>query len=109
MKKFRKEKNSEFLAVNNVSFKVYQNEIFAILGHNGAGKTTLINVMVGLLKANEGDVYFDGKSIAKDTNSIRENFGVCAQTNIIYDNLTVEQHIIFYGRLKGIVVDVDSI
>jgi len=109
MKKFRKEKNSEFLAVNNVSFKVYQNEIFAILGHNGAGKTTLINVMVGLLKANEGDVYFDGKSIAKDTNSIRENFGVCAQSNIIYDNLTVEQHIIFYGKLKGIVVDVDSI
>jgi len=102
-------KSGEFLAVDDVSFKVYQNEIFAILGHNGAGKTTLINIMVGLLKATQGDVLFDGRSIAKDTNDIRKNFGVCAQSNIIYDELTVGQHIEFYAGLKGIQVDTDEI
>jgi len=100
---------TKFLAVNDVSFKVYENEIFAILGHNGAGKTTLINIMVGLLKSSQGDVFFDGLSIAKDTNTIRKNFGVCAQTNTIFDELTVEDHIKFYAQLKNITVDVDEV
>jgi len=105
----KKLKNTEFLAVNDVSFKVYQNEIFALLGHNGAGKTTLINIMVGLLKATYGDVYFDGSSITKNVNSIRKDFGVCAQTNIIYEELTVEDHINFYANLKNVKVDVDEV
>ncbi|ORX36199.1 P-loop containing nucleoside triphosphate hydrolase protein [Piromyces finnis] len=104
-----KGKNSEFLAVNDISFKVYQNEIFALLGHNGAGKTTLINIMVGLIKATYGDVYFDGSSISKNVNAIRKDFGVCAQTNIIYDGLTVEDHINFYANLKNVKVDVDEV
>ncbi|ORX85647.1 P-loop containing nucleoside triphosphate hydrolase protein [Anaeromyces robustus] len=107
----KKSKKNRFLAVNDVSFKVYQNEIFAILGHNGAGKTTLINIMVGLLNASKGDVYFDGMNISSNKNKtkIREKFGVCAQTNIIYDQLTVEDHINFYAGLKGVTVDVDEI
>ncbi|KAG4089491.1 hypothetical protein H8356DRAFT_31109 [Neocallimastix lanati (nom. inval.)] len=105
----RNNKGNEFLAVDDVSFKVYENEIFAILGHNGAGKTTLINIMVGLLKATEGDVYFDGRSISKDTNTIRKDFGVCAQTNIIYEELNVEDHIKFYAGLKGVKVNVDEV
>jgi len=104
-----KGKKNQFLAVNNVSFKVYENEIFAILGHNGAGKTTLINIMVGLLKASQGGVYYDGLDIAKDTNTIRKNFGVCAQTNTIFEELTVEDHIKFYADLKDVSVDVDEV
>ncbi|ORX49210.1 P-loop containing nucleoside triphosphate hydrolase protein [Piromyces finnis] len=104
-----KENKNQFLAVNNVSFKVYENEIFAILGHNGAGKTTLINIMVGLLRASKGGVYYDGLDIAKDTNTIRKNFGVCAQTNTIFDELTVEDHIKFIADLKDVQVDVDEV
>ncbi|ORX76945.1 P-loop containing nucleoside triphosphate hydrolase protein [Anaeromyces robustus] len=102
-------KKSEFLAVNDVSFKVYQNEIFAILGHNGAGKTTLISIMVGLLKASQGDVLFDGRSIREDIHNIRRDFGVCAQYNIIFDELTVEEHIKFFAQLKEITVNVDEV
>jgi len=102
-------KNNKFLAVNNVSFKVYENEIFAILGHNGAGKTTLINCMVGLLKTTRGGIYYNGLDISKDINTIRKDFGVCAQTNTIFDNLTVEQHIKFYADLKNVEVDVDEV
>ncbi|OUM63933.1 hypothetical protein PIROE2DRAFT_20607 [Piromyces sp. E2] len=107
--KTSKKNKSEFLAVNDVSFKVYQNEIFALLGHNGAGKTTLINIMVGLIKSTYGDVYFDGASISKNVNKIRKDFGVCAQTNIIYDELTVEEHINFYANLKNVKVNVDEV
>jgi ATP-binding cassette subfamily A (ABC1) protein 5 len=98
-----------FLAVNDISFKVYENEIFSILGHNGAGKTTLINIMVGLLKASQGEVYFDERSISKNTNRIRKDFGVCAQYNTIFENLSVEEHIRFYAELKNIKVDVDEV
>ncbi|ORX78160.1 P-loop containing nucleoside triphosphate hydrolase protein [Anaeromyces robustus] len=101
-------KNS-FLAVNDVSFKVYQNEIFAILGHNGAGKTTLISIMVGLLRASQGEVLYDGRNIEKNLNSIRREFGVCAQYNTIYNELTVKEHINFYAKLKEIKVDMDEI
>jgi len=109
LKEKSKKKKGKFLAVNNVSFKVYQNEIFAILGHNGAGKTTLISIMIGLLKASQGDVFFDGLSISKDINTIRKNFGVCAQTNTIFESLTVEDHIKFYAELKNVTVDVDEV
>ncbi|OUM61579.1 hypothetical protein PIROE2DRAFT_20927 [Piromyces sp. E2] len=107
--KKNKNKRKTFLAVNDVNFKVYQNEIFAILGHNGAGKTTLINIMVGLLKASHGDVYFDGRSIVNNTNAIRRDFGVCAQYNTIFEQLTVEEHINFFSELKNIKVDMDEI
>jgi ABC-type multidrug transport system ATPase subunit len=102
-------KNTEFLAVNDVSFKVYENEICAVVGHNGAGKTTRSNIMVGLIKASYGDVFFDGSSISKNVNKIRKDFGVCAQHNIIYKELTVEDHINFYANLKSIKVDVDEV
>jgi len=64
-----------FLAVNNVSFKVYKDEIFAILGHNGAGKTTLIQIMIGLLKASDGNVYYDGTDFNSNITNIRRDFG----------------------------------
>jgi len=101
-------KSVDYLAVNDVSFKVYQNEIFAILGHNGAGKTTLLNIMVGLLRASQGDIYYDGSSIASDLKKIRRDFGVCPQSNIIFDDLTVEEHIKIYGGIKNADVNIEE-
>jgi len=65
--------------------------------------------MVGLIKASYGDVFFDGSSISKNVNVIRKDFGVCAQTNIIYPDLTVEDHINFYANLKNVKVNVDEV
>jgi len=89
LKKFKYKKNSqantnndnllvdgsEFCAVNHVSFKVYENEIFGILGHNGAGKSTLINMMIGLLNPNEGHIYYDGENLITNKTKIRQLFG----------------------------------
>jgi len=102
-------KTVDYLSVNDVSFKVYQNEIFCILGPNGAGKSTLLNIMIGLIRCYQGDVYYDGMSLNSDLNKIRRNFGVCPQNNIIFDELTVEDHINIYGSIKNTEVNVDEI
>jgi len=62
-------------AVNHVSFKVYENEIFGILGHNGAGKSTLINIMTGLIHQNQGQIYYDGQEFFNNKEAIRKEFG----------------------------------
>ncbi|OUM59789.1 hypothetical protein PIROE2DRAFT_14587 [Piromyces sp. E2] len=72
----RLSEGKEFCAVKNVSFKVYENEIFGILGHNGAGKSTLINMMTGLINPNEGHIYYDGKDFINNKNEIRQSFGM---------------------------------
>lgn len=104
-----KKKKEQFLAVNHVSFKVYKDEIFCILGHNGAGKTTLIQIMIGLINASGGNVYFDGADITKNTREIRRKFGVCPQANILFDDLTVEDHIVIFSMLKNVEVNVEEI
>lgn len=91
-----------FTALSNINFQVYNNEIFAILGHNGAGKSTLLNIMVGILKASSGNVVYNGNDIRVDADFLRKNFGVCSQYNTLFDDLTVEQHVIVYSGLKGI-------
>lgn len=109
--RFKKSKQSKntFLAVNDVSFKVYQNEIFAILGHNGAGKTTLIQLMVGLLKSDYGTTYYEGSDVDKNLNAVRRDFGVCSQNNILYDELTVEDHIKIFAGIKGVKPNIKEI
>jgi len=102
-------KTVDYLAVNDVSFKVYQNEIFSILGPNGAGKSTLLNIMVGLIRGSQGDVYYDGMSVNSDLSKIRKDFGVCPQNNVIFDELTVEEHLNIYGGIKNTEVNVDEI
>jgi len=62
-------------AVNHVSFKVYENEIFGILGHNGAGKSTLINIMTGLIHPNHGQIYYNGQDFFSNKEALRKQFG----------------------------------
>jgi len=61
--------------LNGLSFNVYNNEIFAILGHNGAGKSTLIKIMTGLLKSDHGSIHYNGLNITNNLNKIRKNIG----------------------------------
>jgi multidrug/hemolysin transport system ATP-binding protein len=76
-------------AVDDVSFSVKKGEFFAFLGQNGAGKTTTINVIIGLQKADGGEV----TCIDKD------KIGIVFQNNILDDSLTVEENILTYGQL----------
>jgi len=95
--------------LNGLNFNVYNNEIFAILGHNGAGKSTLIKIMTGLLHADHGSVSYDGKTISKNTHFIRKNVGICLQENFIFENLTVRENINLYSQLKNVKTDMNMV
>ncbi|XP_008404880.1 ATP-binding cassette sub-family A member 1 isoform X2 [Poecilia reticulata] len=90
------------VAVNHLNLKFFEGQITSFLGHNGAGKTTTISVLTGLFPPTSGTVYVKGLDIRYDMDIIRKTLGVCPQHNILFDMLTVEEHVWFYGCLKGL-------
>nr|VWP02214.1 Beta-galactosidase [Ganoderma boninense] len=88
--------------VDNVTFGVSQDTIFALLGPNGAGKTTTFNVIRGDVIPDEGDVLIKGVSMVHHPRSARLSLGVCPQFTAIDSQLTVREHLLIYGRLKGL-------
>ncbi|KAM4628696.1 phospholipid-transporting ATPase ABCA1 [Polymixia lowei] len=90
------------LAVNHLNLKFYEGQITSFLGHNGAGKTTTMSILTGLFPPTSGTVYIKGMDIRTDMDIIRRILGVCPQHNVLFDILTVEEHVWFYGRLKGL-------
>ena len=89
--------------VDDVTFGVAQNEVFALLGPNGAGKTTLMGLIRGELKLSEsrGDVLVGGTSLSKNLTSARSHLGFCPQFDAI-DAMTVTEHLRLYARIKGV-------
>ncbi|XP_056132314.1 phospholipid-transporting ATPase ABCA1 [Lampris incognitus] len=90
------------LAVNHLNLRFYEGQITSFLGHNGAGKTTTMSILTGLFPPTSGTVYIKGMDIRFDMEIIRRTLGVCPQHNILFDTLTVEEHVWFYGCLKGL-------
>ena len=87
-----------------ISLDIFEGQIFCLLGHNGAGKTTLINLLTGLMDANDGSATIYGHNIRNpiEMESIRLMTGVCNQQNTIFDYLTPQEHLKIYAGLKGI-------
>ncbi|XP_076023384.1 phospholipid-transporting ATPase ABCA1-like isoform X2 [Genypterus blacodes] len=90
------------LAVDGLSLRFYEGQITSFLGHNGAGKTTTMSILTGLFPPTSGTAYILGKDIRTELSTIRKNLGVCPQHNVLFSMLTVEEHIWFYARLKGL-------
>ena len=88
-----------FKAVDNLSFKVKDGEIFGLLGVNGAGKTTTFRMIINLLDKNEGTILLDGKPIDY---SITDKIGFLTEERSLLLKLTVLEQAIFYGTLKGL-------
>jgi len=89
------------VAINNVSLDMYEGQIFALLGHNGAGKTTTINILTGMYPSSGGNADIYGHSLQTDLSEIRQSLGVCPQHNILFDVLTVREHLVLFAMLKG--------
>jgi ABC-type multidrug transport system ATPase subunit len=90
------------VALKGISFSVRAGEVFAFLGHNGAGKTTTINLLCGMFPPTSGDAVVFGRSIINQMEDIRSSLGYCPQHDILYPELTVREHLLFYGRIKGL-------
>lgn len=90
-----------FKAVNGVNLKMYEDQIFVLLGHNGAGKTTTINMLTGLFAQTKGHAHLFGIDMFNDMASVRQLMGVCPQHDVLFELLTVEEHISIFYDLKG--------
>ncbi|XP_063824930.1 phospholipid-transporting ATPase ABCA3-like isoform X2 [Ostrinia nubilalis] len=89
-------------AVDNLNLRMYENEITVLLGHNGAGKTTTISMLTGMVPPSSGSATINGYNIVSETELARKSLGICPQHNVLFPDLTVAEHIIFYSRLKGV-------
>jgi ABC-2 type transport system ATP-binding protein len=91
-----------FLAVDHVSFEVEQGEIFGFLGSNGAGKSTTIRMLCGLLKPSSGSAVVGGVDVGRDPEGVKRRIGYMSQRFSLYELLTVEENITFFGGLYGL-------
>jgi ABC-2 type transport system ATP-binding protein len=91
-----------FTAVDNISFKVGSGEIFGFLGPNGAGKSTTIRMLCGLLAPSAGQGTVAGFDIHTAAEQIKQHIGYMSQKFSLYDDLTVEENIAFYGGIYGL-------
>jgi ABC-2 type transport system ATP-binding protein len=91
-----------FLAVDRVSFDVEQGEIFGFLGSNGAGKSTTIRMLCGLLAPTSGQACVGGIDVARDPEGVKQRIGYMSQRFSLYELLTVEENITFFGGLYGL-------
>ncbi|XP_058142595.1 phospholipid-transporting ATPase ABCA3 [Dasypus novemcinctus] len=89
-------------AVRDLSLNLLEGQITVLLGHNGAGKTTALAMLTGLFPPTRGRAYIGGYEISQDMAQIRKSLGLCPQHDILFDNLTVAEHLSFYAQLKGL-------
>ena len=92
----------EVKAVDNLSFKVKEGELFAFLGINGAGKSTTINIMCGQLKKDSGKIEIAGSDLDKNTDEIKRSLGVVFQNSALDSPLTVYENLRSRAALYGI-------
>ena len=79
---------------------MYKGQITALLGHNGAGKTTTMSILTGLFTATSGEAHINGYNITNEMDLIRQSLGICPQHNVLFDRLTVTEHLAFFALLK---------
>lgn len=90
------------IATKNFSLRIKKGEMFGMLGPNGAGKTTLISMLTGMYRPSAGNAWVAGFSIKDQLEVVQLQIGVCPQFDLLWNDLTVEEHLLFFARLKGI-------
>jgi ABC-type multidrug transport system ATPase subunit len=89
-------------AVRGVSLCMDEGTITCLLGHNGAGKSTVINMLTGILPPTRGDTFVFDHAISSDVDLVRDSIGICPQHDILWDELTPEEHLELFAVLKGL-------
>lgn len=90
------------VALNGLNMKLQKDQITVLLGHNGAGKSTTMSILTGIIQPSSGTAIINGFDILTEIENVRRSFGLCPQHNILFDDLTVAEHLEFYTSLKGL-------
>uniref|UniRef100_A0A673CE90 ATP-binding cassette sub-family A member 5-like n=1 Tax=Sphaeramia orbicularis TaxID=375764 RepID=A0A673CE90_9TELE len=111
IRKVYKEKDNVVEALRGLTFDIYEGQITALLGHSGAGKSTLMNILCGICPPTAGSASIYGSPVAEvaEGAEMKQLVGICPQFNIIFDVLTVEEHLRIFAAIKGILpADIDA-
>lgn len=100
-KVFKSVGGAEVRAVDGFSLDMYDSQVTALLGHNGAGKTTTMSLLTGMVGVTSGDADVYGLSLSKDMDDIRKIVGICTQHNLLWEKLTVLEHLQLFGAIRG--------
>lgn len=102
IKHLRKVYSNKKVAVRDLNLNMYEGQITVLLGHNGAGKTTTMSMLTGMFPPSSGTALINGYDLIKNMDNVRDSLGLCPQYNIIFNELTVKEHLYFFGKLKGL-------
>uniref|UniRef100_E9PWH4 ATP-binding cassette, sub-family A member 15 n=1 Tax=Mus musculus TaxID=10090 RepID=E9PWH4_MOUSE len=94
--------NTTKVAIKDLSLNLYEGQVTVLLGHNGAGKSTTLSILSGLYPPTSGEAYVHGEDISQHMDQVRNSLGLCPQQNLLFDHLTVSEHLYFYCRIKGV-------
>jgi ABC-2 type transport system ATP-binding protein len=92
----------DILAVDRLTISINPGEVFGLLGPNGAGKTTTVRMLAALLEPTSGEAYVAGFQIGKEDQKIRRKIGLLPEAPGLYDALTAEQNLAFFGAMYGV-------
>jgi ABC-2 type transport system ATP-binding protein len=92
----------DLLAVDRISLSINPGEVFGFLGPNGAGKTTIVRMLAALLEPTSGEAYVSGFQVGKENQEIRRKIGLLPEAPGLYDALTAEQNLAFFGAMYGV-------
>ncbi|MEK7819455.1 MAG: ABC transporter ATP-binding protein [Bacteroidota bacterium] len=95
-------KFGDFVAVDKINFEVEEGKIFGFLGANGAGKSTTIRMLCGLLQSTGGTATVGGFDINYESEKVKENIGYMSQKFSLYEDLTIDENINFFGLTYGL-------
>lgn len=100
--KLENTKLTKKVAVNGLSFKAYEGEIYGLLGPNGAGKTTTLRIISTLIKSDSGDVYVGGSSVNKEPNEVRKKIGFLTHELKLEDFFTPNYLFDYFANLHNL-------
>lgn len=90
------------VSVDHLNLSIAEGEIFGLLGPNGAGKSTTINMIVGLMKPDQGDIQIDGLSIQSHPMEVKRMIGLVPQDIALYETMSANDNVSFFGKLYGL-------
>ncbi|XP_028673550.2 ATP-binding cassette sub-family A member 13-like [Erpetoichthys calabaricus] len=94
-------KGTKKAAIKDLNVTFSRGHITSLLGPNGAGKTTTISILTGLLQPSSGEVYVEGLNMQLHLSAARRQMGVCLQHDVLFQEMTIREHLIFYGSIKA--------
>ncbi len=94
-----------FVALDGISFSFEDGEIFGIIGHNGAGKTTLLKIISGLIAPTSGELFINDIDVIRNPVALKENLGYLPEESRLYETMTAENYLAFFGEIYGLSPD----